>query len=106
MKITTPDPLLVSQYLQEIAKAYQVDWTDPRLQEQVIIPTKEQQEPIHIVHEPLSIVEKPKLMDQIPLEPTEAFPKIPLQQNQPTASAAEPDFDELEKRFEALKKKK
>ena len=133
LKVQTPDPLLVSQYLKEIAKAFKVDWQDERNHKDAHPIDAYNTADFGLVSTPIpmgfpvpayapsnisvSRDEKSKCVDASPEStlrpgasmPSELqsisvpeFPVIPG----PSAPSGDPDFDDLEKRFEALKKKK
>ena len=105
LKVATPDSYLVNQYLVEIAKAFKVNWAiegkAPQFETQItapigyrdlnLLPTKEgagQTLPYEEKHHAILKSE---------------YPDIP---EKDASKSFDPDFDELEKRFEALKKKK
>lgn len=110
LKIATPETFLVNQYLLEIAKAYKVDWTieesAPKYEQFVPLPIgfpsdyqySSQQSAVPPILQNEKVVQSQELQEP-------AFPALPTIPSEKTQSF-DPDFDELEKRFEALKKKK
>lgn len=110
LKIATPETYLVNQYLVEIAKAYNVNWSNeesaPKYESHVPLPIGYPPD-IKSLKEYASIT--PQSFNETAVQPQQsaesAFPTIPATTSEKTQSF-DPDFDELEKRFEALKKKK
>ena len=101
LKLQTPDAALVNHYLAEIAKAYKVDWSPAETEPQGPFQSSVQQDQLH-QSAPSYSVEVKLPISQQPVESAVQFPEIPPG----GASSSGPDFEELEKRFEALKKKK
>jgi vacuolar protein sorting-associated protein IST1 len=106
LKVQTPDPVLVNHYLSEIAQAYKIDWTpvEDDLAEATAHPSARDQVKSVPPYSP-EVIKQP--FPQPPAGSAVQFPTIPQGSsavNDPPSSG--PDFDELEKRFEALKKKK
>lgn len=110
LKIATPDAYLVNQYLLEIAKAYKVDWeieeSAPNYDASVPFPIGY---PSDFKFPPQQCAGLPPMQDEKTAQPQQSqesvFPTLPAIPSEKTQSF-DPDFDELEKRFEALKKKK
>jgi hypothetical protein len=98
LKIQTPDPMLVNQYLSEIARAYNVSWVGLEPQG-VIVPLDPR----------LLSPQEVKELDE--LQPSKSeLPEFPEFPTVPTVTRDEsvlstPDFDDLTKRFEALKRR-
>ena len=108
LKIASPETFLVNQYLLEIAKAYKVDWTiegsAPKYESQVALPFGYQSNSSYPCKECAGIPMQESTNEKTEsLEFQTTFPTIPSPEKTQTH---DPDFDELEKRFEALKKKK
>lgn len=108
LKIATPDTYLVNQYLLEIAKAYKVDWSiqesAPKYEPILPLPIgySSQFTPQQCGAPPLQDLQDEKNALQKDSQESE-FPQLP---DIPIVKSVDPDFDELEKRFQALKKKK
>jgi vacuolar protein sorting-associated protein IST1 len=106
LKLQTPDPVLVNRYLAEIAKGYKVDWAPADADLQGPLQSPVQQDQSH-QSAPSYSVEVKLPLTQPPAESAVQFPEIPPGPSAGApASSTGPDFEELEKRFEALKKKK
>ncbi len=94
LSIKTPDKFLVDQYLLEIAKAFKVNWSllsDESNQRDVKSVALE-----HSVPAPIGFPSQLPIQDSLSQSSNQQPSEVPL--------IVDPDFDELEKRFEALKK--
>lgn len=107
LKLQTPDAVLVNHYLAEIAKAYKVDWSpaETEADPQGPFQSSVQQDQLYQSAPSYSVEVKLPISQQPAESAGQLFPEIPSGQSA-GASSSGPDFEELEKRFEALKKKK
>lgn len=108
--LSTPSPELVDAYLFEIAKGYGVGWSPPiALKKEGDIEPKEDERDIKDVDE-----KKEDVLDNVKAK-VEADVKVPKLPDIPPTEDSEPkakkeerpvdEFEELAKRFEALKKR-
>ncbi|KAI9005607.1 regulator of Vps4 activity in the MVB pathway-domain-containing protein [Hyaloraphidium curvatum] len=122
LKVQTPDPILVDQYLKEIANAYNVAWngsigTDVDGTESIGLGTDDLPRVTAPRQEPTAFPAKGASGSQPTAgsgslvapeprgKPANGFNTSDSAQGDATSAPAEPDFDELTRRFEKLKRR-
>ncbi|ORX90207.1 DUF292-domain-containing protein [Basidiobolus meristosporus CBS 931.73] len=115
LQVHTPEPFLVNQYLLDIAKAYNVDWkpdneslvsdlisnSEDLLHDMPALATSQIEEPQESKNQESSESELPHEFPHTPAN----HPKADTHTKPNPENSGLPDFDELTRRFEALKKR-
>ncbi|KAF9433860.1 hypothetical protein BGZ76_008887 [Entomortierella beljakovae] len=112
LQVQTPDPYLVNRYLEEIAKAFKVNWSaDPETEHQLIGTQSMDVDRLDLLGDLSTLQDPPSKtpakQSSSNQSSTNTIPKNNTSSN--TSSTADdglPDLDALTKRFQALKERK